>query len=160
MSLTTVNSHLSITKLPCCRRHLQMSLGTYSIALFFLVTVAGSTSGQILPRPMSAIPIVRCTVPLVGLDGRSAMLYSVGTRSALPCPSSMISLMVKYFSFMCRFLGVIRHSLALLVAVPSLLAPAAQARVRAVTMGTIARYVGSVALAHHEMLGTSHWVEF
>ena len=109
-SQTKVNSHLSITKLPCCRRQFQMSSKTHLIALFFVVTDAGSTSGHILSRPISAIPMDRCTAPLVGLDRMSAMLYSVGTRSTLPCPSSMISLMVKYFSFMCRFLGVIRHS--------------------------------------------------
>ena len=66
MSQTKVNSHLSITKLPCCRRQFQMSSRTHLIALFFVVTVAGSTSGQILSRPMSAMPIhvERCTVPL------------------------------------------------------------------------------------------------
>ena len=56
--------------------------------------------GPYLSCPMTAIPIVRCTVPLVGLEWMSTILYSVGTRSTLPCPSSMISLIVKYFSFM------------------------------------------------------------
>ena len=95
MSQTKVNSHLSITKLPCCRRQFQVSSRTHLIALFFVVTVAGFMSGQILSRPMSAMLIERCTVPLVGLDGLEVgdqvvvvEIMGSGQRSILRCEAA------------------------------------------------------------------------